>query len=101
MFLVQNYVPEERVVRESFNAEHGEDLPSDLCLYIENPPTRWQVIPFDGDTVETLPDVDNDLLVEVELNLDCVFGAVQLTISLDRLKTRSLGMVGLHPEAKA
>jgi autophagy-related protein 17 len=55
----------ERVVRESFNAEHGAHLPSDLCLYIENPPTRWQVIPFDGDAVESLPDVDNDLVAEV------------------------------------
>jgi autophagy-related protein 17 len=58
----------ERVVRESFNAEHGAHLPSDLCLYIENPPTRWQVIPFDGDAVESLPDVDNDLVAEVDLN---------------------------------
>ncbi|KAI9512058.1 autophagy-related protein 17 [Russula earlei] len=56
---------EERLVRESFNAEHGENLPSDLCLYIENPPTRWQVIPLDGDAVESVPDVDDDLLVEV------------------------------------
>jgi autophagy-related protein 17 len=64
----QNYVPEERVVRESFNAEHGAHLPSDLCLYIENPPTRWQVIPLDGDAVESIPDVDNALLEEVELN---------------------------------
>ena len=58
----------ERVVRESFNAEHGAHLPSDLCLYIENPPTRWQVIPFDGDGVESLPDVDNDLVAEVDSN---------------------------------
>jgi hypothetical protein len=58
----------ERVVRDSFNAEHGAHLPSDLCLYIENPPTRWQVIPFDGVAVESLPDVDDDLVVEVDLN---------------------------------
>jgi len=58
----------ERVVRELFNAEHGAHLPSDLCLYIENPPTRWQVIPFDGDAVESLPDVDDDLVAEVDLN---------------------------------
>lgn len=58
----------ERVVRESFNAEHGAHLPSDLCLFIENPPTRWQVIPFDGDPVESLPDVDDDLVTEVDSN---------------------------------
>jgi autophagy-related protein 17 len=68
------------VVRESFNAEHGAHLPSDLCLYVENPPTRWQIIPLDGDTVESLPDVDDDLLVEVELNLVRVFEVAQLTI---------------------
>jgi autophagy-related protein 17 len=60
-------VSEERLVRESFNAEHGAHLPSDLCLYIENPPTRWQVIPLDGETVESLPDVDDDLVEEVGL----------------------------------
>lgn len=58
-------VTEERLVRESFNAEHGAHLPSDLCLYIENPPTRWQVIPLNGETVESLPDVDDDLVEEV------------------------------------
>lgn len=57
---------EERKFRESFNAEHGAHLPSDLCLYIENPPTRWQVIPHDGDDVESLPDVDDDLLEEAK-----------------------------------
>ncbi|KAA1467537.1 hypothetical protein DENSPDRAFT_251101 [Dentipellis sp. KUC8613] len=57
---------EERQVREDFNAEHGSHLPSDICLYIENPPTRWEVVPFDGDSIETLPDVDNDLLVQAK-----------------------------------
>lgn len=72
--VVENNIPEERKFRESFNAEHGAHLPSDLCLYIENPPTRWQVIPHDGDDVESLPDVDNDLLEEVDSNLARVFG---------------------------
>ena len=72
--VVENHVLEERASRETFNAEHGAHLPSDLCLYIENPPTRWQVIPLDGDDVESLPDVDNDLLEEVDLNLARVFG---------------------------
>ncbi len=61
-------VSAERGVRDSFNVEHGADLPSDLCLYIENPPTRWQVIPFDGDAVESLPDVDDDLVAEVDMS---------------------------------
>lgn len=72
--VVENNIPEERKFRESFNAEHGAHLPSDLCLYIENPPTRWQVIPHDGDDVESLPDVDSDLLEEVDSNLARVFG---------------------------
>ena len=67
LFILDN-VPEERLFRESFNAEHGAHLPSDLCLYIENPPTIWQVIPLDGETVESLPDVDNDLVEEVDLS---------------------------------
>ena len=76
--VVENDLPEERVSRETFNAEHGAHLPSDLCLYIENPPTRWQVTPLDGDDVESLPDVDNELLEEVDLNLARVFGQYNL-----------------------
>jgi len=72
--VVDNGVSEERALRESFNAEHGAHLPSDLCLYIENPPTRWQVMPLDGDDVESLPDVENDLVEEVDLNLGRVTG---------------------------
>ena len=69
---------EERVVRESFNAEHGAHLPSDLCLYIENPPTRWQVIPLDRDAVESLPDVDDDLVLEVDLGSSKFLGRSNL-----------------------
>lgn len=67
LFRLDN-IPGERALRESFNAEHGAHLPSDLCLYIENPPTRWQVTPSDGVPVESLPDVDDDLVAEVDLN---------------------------------
>ncbi|KAI9461690.1 autophagy protein Apg17-domain-containing protein [Lactarius psammicola] len=85
---------EERVFRESFNAEHGAHLPSDLCLYIENPPTRWQVIPLEGNDVESLPDVDNDLLEEVDLNLARVFGRHNLQCFVDRPKMLSHGKRG-------
>ena len=72
----------ERVVRESFNAEHGAHLPSDLCLYIENPPTRWQVVPFDGNAVESLPDVDDDLVVEVDMNPPHVSSHATYTVTI-------------------
>ena len=91
--VAENYDPEERVFRESFNAEHGAHLPSDLCLYIENPPTRWQVMPLDGDDVESLPGVDSDLLEEVDLKLARVFGRHNLQ-SVDRPKTLSHGKKG-------
>ncbi|KAI0058213.1 hypothetical protein BV25DRAFT_1919577 [Artomyces pyxidatus] len=57
---------EERQVRQDFNVEHGAHLPSDICIYIENPPTRWEVVPFDGDTLEILPEVQNDLLEQAQ-----------------------------------
>jgi len=68
---------EEREIRATFNAEQGSNLPADLCLCVENMPTRWNVVPieehtFEGissrykeDYREFLPTVDNDLLVEV------------------------------------
>ena len=68
---------EERGIRATFNAEQGSNLPADLCLCVENMPTRWNVVPieehtFEGissrykeDYREFLPTVDNDLLAEV------------------------------------
>lgn len=84
---------EERLFRESFNAEQGAHLPSDLCLYIENPPTRWQVIPLDGETVESLPDVDDDLVEEVSSNHPHLQEVV-CNISCDRPKTVLRGKKG-------
>jgi hypothetical protein len=33
------------MLRETFKVEHGDHLPDDLCLAIENLPTRWEVFP--------------------------------------------------------
>jgi autophagy-related protein 17 len=68
-------VVEERGLRDLFKHEHGDHLPGDLCLSIENPPTRWAVLPVsweqnsgDGQLkrgeVEVLPEIDLDLIVE-------------------------------------
>jgi hypothetical protein len=75
-------------------------MPSDLCLYIENPPTRWQVIPFDGDAVESLPDVDEDLVTEVDFfNPTCLEPCSLL--SHDRPKIPLQEKKGQCREAKA
>jgi autophagy-related protein 17 len=87
-----NFV-EERTLRESFKVEHGDHLPDDLCLAVENLPTRWEVFPMswtsklnvvtkfssangqanghhyhsdasEPEEVETVPDVDEDLLAD-------------------------------------
>ncbi|OCH95414.1 hypothetical protein OBBRIDRAFT_720633 [Obba rivulosa] len=55
---------EERHVREEFNAEHGQHLPEDVCMFIRNTPTRWTVVPRPGELTELLPEVDQDLLAE-------------------------------------
>jgi len=70
---------EERILRAEFNAEQGPYLPADICLTIENMPTRWNVVPVREDDLEVsriidsgyrdeyrevIPEVDNDLLIE-------------------------------------
>ncbi|KAH8100023.1 autophagy protein Apg17-domain-containing protein [Cristinia sonorae] len=60
---------EERLRRERFNAEYGDHLPSDVCLSIQNPPTRWEVVPWNHEPIESLPEMDSDLLTEVGPNL--------------------------------
>ncbi|EMD34082.1 hypothetical protein CERSUDRAFT_107843 [Gelatoporia subvermispora B] len=56
---------EERLLREEFNAEHGQYLPEDVCLFIQNAPTRWTVITRPGEHREVVPGVEQDLLLEV------------------------------------
>ena len=59
---------EERRQRDKFSSEHGEHLPEDLCLSIQNPPTRWEVVPWNHESVESLPEIEDDLLREVKQN---------------------------------
>jgi autophagy-related protein 17 len=68
---------EEREMRAAFNAEQGSNLPADLCLCVENMPTRWDIVPIEEqpfesissehreDYREILPTVDSELLAEV------------------------------------
>lgn len=58
-------IVEEIQLRESFFAEHGANLPEDLCLCVANMPTRWEVGPALGEAREELPTIDEDLLLEV------------------------------------
>ncbi|KAF8813299.1 hypothetical protein BYT27DRAFT_7180774 [Phlegmacium glaucopus] len=53
---------EENRVRSHFNAEYGLHLPEDLCLCIGNSPTRWEVVPCEGSSLEVLPSLDADLI---------------------------------------
>lgn len=53
---------EELQLREEFKAAHGMYLPDDVCLFVQNAPTRWAVVPQDKEQVEVLPELENDLL---------------------------------------
>jgi len=53
---------EENEVRDHFNAEHGAHLPEDICLCIRNAPTKWEIVPWQGETQEFLPNLPNDLI---------------------------------------
>ena len=53
---------EELQLREEFKAAHGMYLPDDVCLFVQNAPTRWTVVPQDKEQVDSLPDLDHDLL---------------------------------------
>ncbi|KAF8969245.1 autophagy protein Apg17-domain-containing protein [Flammula alnicola] len=61
---LESMTEEESRVRTHFNAEYGQHLPEDLCLCIGNAPTVWEVVPAEGTTLESLPFIDNDLIVE-------------------------------------
>ena len=42
-------------------------LQDDVCLFVQNAPTRWTVVPQDKEQVEVLPELDGDLLDKVRL----------------------------------
>ena len=60
---------EEIQLRQSFFAEHGANLPEDLCTCVANMPTRWEVGPAPGEIREELPTIDKDLLDEVRVSV--------------------------------
>ena len=59
----------ERQVREDFNAENGAHIPEDICLRIQNPPTKWEVVSWSGDTRVMLPEIDADPLKQVSFSV--------------------------------
>jgi autophagy-related protein 17 len=91
--LIAQYI-EERTLREAFRAEHGDHLPDDLCLSVDNPPTRWDVLSVPGgmsaeererrdvEHTEVLPDVDIDLLVEAREKVQSADGGFGIGGSL-------------------
>ncbi|THH31718.1 hypothetical protein EUX98_g2488 [Antrodiella citrinella] len=82
---LETMTDEERQQRERFNAEYGDHLPSDVCLSIQNVPTRWEIIPWNNEPIETLPEIDSDLLAgatarihSVEANLTTISNSQSL-----------------------
>lgn len=62
--IISSYTEEIRT-REAFLSNHREQLPDDLCLCIDDVPTRYEIGLADGETQEEVPDVDADLLEDV------------------------------------
>ena len=79
---------EEQQMRRDFNVEHGVHLPADICLNIENPPTRWDVVPLDGDVIETIPDIDDDLLTQVSRTSSHDFLDIKPCLFRQRMSSR-------------
>lgn len=53
------------MLRSDFQAEHGQYIPEDLCLCIENLPNRWTVSTWNDESLETLPEVEAELVEQV------------------------------------
>lgn len=72
--------PEESQVREHFNSEHGAHLPEDICLCIGNSPTKWEVVPWHGEELEVLPEIEPDLITQAKdrIAADAVNGSESL-----------------------
>ncbi|KAI0714454.1 autophagy protein Apg17-domain-containing protein [Cerioporus squamosus] len=73
---------EERLLRAEFQAEHGQYIPEDFCLYVENPPNRWTVSTWNNEPLETLPVIENDLIEEAKQRTMGVEAAISTSQSL-------------------
>jgi hypothetical protein len=51
--------------RAEFCAEHGEVLPQEFRISIEDEPTLWKIVPENQSAMEDLPPIDGDILREV------------------------------------
>ncbi|KAJ7037464.1 hypothetical protein C8F04DRAFT_1257028 [Mycena alexandri] len=71
---------EESQIRDHFNSEHGAHLPEDICLCIGNSPTRWEVVPWHGEELEALPEIEPDLIAQAKDRIasDAAVGAESL-----------------------
>ena len=56
-------------MRQEFQAEHGQYIPEDFCLYVENLPNGWTVSTRNNEPLETLPVIEADLIEEVGILL--------------------------------
>lgn len=57
------------MLRSDFQAEHGQYIPEDLCLCIENLPNRWTVSTWNDESLEALPEVEAELVEQVRMRL--------------------------------
>ncbi|KIP04383.1 hypothetical protein PHLGIDRAFT_195388 [Phlebiopsis gigantea 11061_1 CR5-6] len=55
---------EEREHRENFNVLHEDHLPLDVCPGMRNPPTRYEILPWNHESEEISPYIPEDLLQE-------------------------------------
>ena len=58
-------------MRQEFQAEYGQYIPEDFCLYTENLPNRWTGSTWDSEPLETLPTIADDLIEEVSTQKSC------------------------------
>ncbi|EED82160.1 predicted protein [Postia placenta Mad-698-R] len=61
--------------------EHGQYLPEDVCLFVQNAPTRWNVVPHNQE-LEVLPEIDSDLLDDARLRVGTGVAALGASQSL-------------------
>ena len=59
------------MLRQEFQAEHGQYIPEDFCLHVENLPNRWAITTLNDEQLETLPSIADDIVEEVSIHEAC------------------------------
>lgn len=81
------------MLRQEFQVEHGQYIPEDFCLHVENLPNRWAITTLNNEQLETLPSIADDVVEEVSFHEACDGDVLLIEIIVLRQSSGQQGQI--------